>query len=248
MLHIYNDPNSTEYWHEPHDIPGKNIIGENGLDGYTKHLKQDKLWGDNSVVYKFNSLGFRGIEPDYSNENRILFAGGCLSFGTGINIEDTYAYKFSKLTNSSYINISESKTIMELLDLLHKYITEFKPKLIVISDTRFFDEIGPAIKNILELCTDRKQFMETINIVRARNINQIKLFLHYLETTYKTPVYFIATKRKDFNHMGNMKSDNIILLHTKDMLDLARDNYHPGVLTHSRITNKLYERTNHIYI
>jgi hypothetical protein len=48
------------------------------------------------VMYRFNSLGFRGEEYDPSARFRIALFGCSYAFGTGINFEDTYAYKFKE--------------------------------------------------------------------------------------------------------------------------------------------------------
>ena len=49
------------------------------------------------VLYKFNSLGFRGEEPDPSAKLRIALFGCSYAFGTGLRFEDTFAYRFKEL-------------------------------------------------------------------------------------------------------------------------------------------------------
>lgn len=48
-------------------------------------------------VYKFNSLGYRGEEYDPTAKKRIFVCGCSQTFGTGLNIEESWPYQFKEL-------------------------------------------------------------------------------------------------------------------------------------------------------
>jgi len=63
-------------------------------------VAESKVYGmdrSGEVIYRFNSLGFRGDE--YNPESKILIyiAGSSSTFGTGLDWEDTFGFQFKKL-------------------------------------------------------------------------------------------------------------------------------------------------------
>jgi len=76
-----------------------------------------------SVVYHFDKYGFRSIHPlkdiDFSKP-RILFIGDSVTFGYGLNYEDTYATKIGKLFKDKYeiINIPGKAVFAGTINLL----------------------------------------------------------------------------------------------------------------------------------
>ncbi|MBW2977249.1 hypothetical protein KY331_00230 [Candidatus Woesearchaeota archaeon] len=69
-------------------------------DKSTKHgYKLTKHGSDQSekIMYTINSLGFRGEEYNTKAKKHIFVFGCSYTFGTGLNIEETWAYQFKKL-------------------------------------------------------------------------------------------------------------------------------------------------------
>jgi len=66
---------------------------------------------DNSgkILYKFNSLGYRGEEFNPKAKKKIFISGCSYTFGYGLNLEDTWGYQFKKL-----LSINEKLDINEI--------------------------------------------------------------------------------------------------------------------------------------
>ena len=65
--------------------------------GRPKTLKVCDMDYSGTKTYAFNTLGFRGEEYDPDAGMRIFFSGCSYTFGTGLNYEETAAYKFKML-------------------------------------------------------------------------------------------------------------------------------------------------------
>jgi hypothetical protein len=192
-------------------------------------------------------MGLRGPEPNYNSKHRILCAGGSFIFGTGIDLENMWISKLcNKLDDASYINISDSDSVTEVLDPLNEIAKDFRPTCIVLGDARFLDEYGWTWRYLWT--SMRKLFgedqREFANLVRDklanRNRKTMELLLFYLKEHYKVPVFFVTVSRKDFNFKGKLKPMGTTLVHIKPV-DLARDNRHPGIQTHENIAQEIFD-------
>ena len=65
--------------------------------GQPKILTQYDMDYSGTKIYIFNKHGFRGEEYDPEAEKRIFFSGCSYTFGTGLNHEETAAYKFKMI-------------------------------------------------------------------------------------------------------------------------------------------------------
>ena len=238
---LFKEPNSTFDWYGQ-DQPGKYKLGGVGTDPLTKHLSQTNTFGD--IIYKMNSLGLRGPEPDYNNDNRILCAGGSFVFGTGVNNEDTFIDRLSSTLNASYINLSDADSITELLEPINEYAEKFKPTCIILGDTRFLDEYGWTWRHLYTTFKDtfKEGHKEYTKLMRKklvdRNRKVMELILFYLKNNFDVPIFFITANRKDFKFYNILKDMGTHIIRVK-ALDLARDNRHPGVKSHNYIKQEI---------
>lgn len=251
---LYKEPFSEMDWYS-HDIEGAFKMGGNGLDPLTRNIKQDIDWPSKPPVkYKFNSMGLRGPEPDYNAKTRILFVGGSLMHGVGVNVEDSFPYKLAKEMDASYINVSDTDTLTELFDEIDRHVKEFNPHYLVLADTRFFDEFGYAFnlfwKDVKKDKTSlqRKILKNDLKpILVKRNKKVLELLLYKINNLYNIPTVFISSFRKDFDFVEDIESYGIKILnlYKKHFVDLARDNRHGGPKTHDNITRQLLDLLNH---
>jgi hypothetical protein len=56
------------------------------------------------IDYKFNSLGFRSPEP--STGKTLIVLGNSISFGIGLDEQDTYGYQTAQALGIDYLNLS----------------------------------------------------------------------------------------------------------------------------------------------
>ena len=240
---LFKEPNTTLDWHGK-DQPGLNKLHGKGTDDITLHLTQTRKWKDVEVKYHINSLGLRGPEPNYNAEHRILGMGGSFLFGTGVNEEDTFIHKVTSKLGGSYINVSDADTLTEIVEASEDIICKFQPTCILLADTRFFDEYGLTwrLSYLKARETWSKELKKDIFDLRKtlvkRNRIVLELYLHYLVTVYKVPVFFITANRKDFGFDGNLSGMGATIVNIL-AVDLARDNRHPGPVTHTNIAEEV---------
>lgn len=251
-INLYKEPNSVLKYYS-HDIPGSFEIGGKGKDPLTNHLVQDIDWPSKpKVEYKFNSLGLRGPEPDYNAKKKVLFIGGSIMHGVGVNEEDAFPHKFAKAIDASYINVSDTDTLTDLFNEIDLHMEEFKPDYLVIGDTRFFDEFGYAWTLFwLQVKKDKTSEQRKIlkndlkPVLVERNKKVMELLLYKLNNMYDIPSVFISSFRKDFA-FTDLKSygTKMFYLDSSYMVDLARDNRHPGPKSHDKITLQILNLLN----
>jgi hypothetical protein len=112
-----------------------------------KYFNNDhpKVWADNTnptsvgdnVYYKLNSLGYRCDEFNLESELPVVFMGCSHTFGLGLPVEDTWAYKtlsnIRAKTNKTipYWNLARNGSSVDLQFWnLQKHIEQLKPKFI----------------------------------------------------------------------------------------------------------------------
>lgn len=249
---LYKEPNSM-YEYYSHDNEGAFEYGGQGRDPLTKHLIQDIHWDKTPVSYEFNSLGLRGPEPDYNADTRILFVGGSLVHGVGVNVEDSFPYKVAKAMNASYINVSDTDSFTDLFDEIEEYMFSFEPHYLVMGDTRFFDEFGYAWRMLFKDANVSKETRKVVlnelrPLLANRNKKVLELLLYKIHNLYKgVPSVFITSDRKDFAFGDGLLTYSTRPMHlTSDhFVDLGRDNRHGGPKTHDIITRQLLDLLSH---
>tara|TARA_R110000868_G_scaffold248113_1_gene504492 strand:+ start:3271 stop:4287 length:1017 start_codon:yes stop_codon:yes gene_type:complete len=117
-----------------YDIDKESLFEQNKL----KYGK-DWIWYDsNKISYKFNSHGYRMKEFDQINQSNYIVTLGCSNtFGLGLPLEETFAYKIADklrcdLVNAAVCGGSNDIIINNLTRILKN---ENKPKQIIINWT-----------------------------------------------------------------------------------------------------------------
>jgi len=199
----------------------------------TMHLQQDQSWEDVDISYSWNSLGYRGPEPDYSANKRILLAGGSMVMGTGLPLELTLAEQLARHYDADYLNISDYDSLTELTEPLQKLGVDYNPDYVIIGDTRFVVEnnwlmafIKTRLKSHkLELNKEDLQFFQ--KTFDETNKSVLCIFSAFVENLFpQAKIVFLVAPRKNFKFETRLK--NQITLQKEMMVDLSRDSIHPG--------------------
>lgn len=105
-------PNSVLRW-IPTDT--EELFRANSRDPDRRRLLQAHGWTDDSIRYIANDYGFRMPQSMASiRQGECDFYLGCsMTFGTGLNIEDTWAYKMSSLQGRTMVNLALPGTGLE---------------------------------------------------------------------------------------------------------------------------------------
>lgn len=219
--------NKTLYW-----FPGDTEQSYNyNLINNRKKLEESG-WVDKIIEYKFNSFGFRSEEFTTTDDN-IMFLGCSLTFGTGIPIENTWAYITSKELNLKCYNLGipggSSDTCFRLC---LGWIDKLKPKMVIFRrppGIRMEFIINERIENINIGCTneswssiDWSWFLEGWASVEDNNeLNYIKNYMAIKQICDNRNIPLVVPTIN-----LNLKVDN------------ARDLSHHGVET-----NKIFAET-----
>jgi hypothetical protein len=215
-----------------------------GKDPLTKHLIQTVDYSNIPIEYRFNSLGLRCPE-NTGKKTKMIFAGGSFCFGTGVNVEDTYAYLLAKKLDADYINLSDVDSLTELVEPLSKF-KDYNPDYLVISDTRFISEIGWLRMYILDrtkednLKADPETKKFLMECFENHDNDVIKMFESYCRNLFpNAKLLFVYCQRKHFTRDIQFDHFTGLKITSEDVLDLARDNVHPGPKTHDMIARFL---------
>lgn len=249
---LYKSPNTTEHWYGKDQPENIKLNGKGrGRWPVGKHI-QDIDWSNEVINYNFNSRGLRCPELT-DKDNKLLFAGGSFTLGTGVHMEQSFPYKLSNLLNASYINLSDSDSLLGLLQPILDTCGWYKPNYLILGDTRFVDEYGWFVrltraKIAKHLDKDTQEFMMNTyeGILRERNYNSVYLMLSHLRHKLDIPIYFMISNRKDFKFSKDISIPGVEVINCSwedggNFIDLARDNTHPGPLSHDNITLELYD-------
>ena len=240
---LFKEPNSSNKFYEK-DKEGSFIKDDPGSDICTIDVKQTTDWNTIEFEYKWNSLGLRGPEPDYTKSNRILFAGGSLCVGTGVPVENSFPFLVSKMLDASYINVADVDTMSDLIQPLKKFV-DFDPQYVIINDTRFIQMYGWALVDIYRVKNfESKEFYKNVFVECDKNF--LLMFEAYLKDLFPNATLILAhCVRRAFKiEMPSFKYFKIVQLEKKQVVDLARDNAHPGMLSHELFAKKIVKAIN----
>lgn len=236
---IFKEPNTVTNFHGK-DVEGSFEYKKFGKDVFTSHVQQNYNWNDESFNYKWNSLGLRGNEPDYNASKKIIFAGGSLSLGTGIPFEKSFPHLLASYLDASYINLSDADTFTDILDPIKK-LRSFDPDYVVLSDTRFIQLHGWALIDIYN-----QKHIETNSVYKNIFFESDKKCLEFLDFYFKglfprAKIILTYCERRAWKNIVPNYENILSIPFSQDLVkDLARDNFHPGVVSHLNFASKIY--------
>lgn len=234
---IFKIPNSINYYNGT-DQPGLFQLNAFGNDPFTSGVVQTYDWTTIPVEYHWNNLGLRSPEPDYYKKDRVLVAGGSLSLGTGIPMEFGFPHLVAEHFSASYINISDADSLSDLIGPIEKF-KDFNPTLVIISDTRFIQSHGWLLADVYH--NNKERFKIYDDLLKRSDRQFIKMFEHFLRNLFPSAKIVISVcKRRSWrNIMPNLLYSKFVPF-TRDMVvDLARDNKHPGIKSHENFAQAI---------
>lgn len=240
--HIFKDAGTTDLFYGTDQLESFKL-NTPGRDSFTQHIIQNTDWSVINFDYKWNSLGLRGPEPDYSAKRKILFAGGSLCVGTGVPLEHSFPHILSDMAESSYINLSDVDTISDLIIPLKKF-KNFNPDVVVISDTIFIQYHGWILMQFFK--EKSRELKKAYRAVFAENDrNFLLMFDSFLGNLFPNSKIILACcNRKYFKFLeneNNYQYMKVVLITQQDIVDLARDNHHAGIASHKLIAEKIFK-------
>lgn len=172
---------------------------------------------NNNVKYEINNYGFRG--SNFNKHNNICFIGCSITFGIGLNLQDTFSQLIADKLNMNNCNLALAGGSMDACFRIGSFwLPQLKPDVTVI--------LAP-VKERSEIFYDN-EFQSLLPSLTRNN----KWYLNYLKNANNTTNNFLKNKLalkqlcQDINtkllyleiETWNFDSRN----------DLARDLMHPG--------------------
>lgn len=98
-------PNSVKNWAGDREYK---LFLEYNKDPIKRDLLNKLSWTENSIKYRGNDYGYRmeeGFSSILGNEC-VVYLGCSITFGVGLNLEDTWGWKHSHMRGLRYVNLS----------------------------------------------------------------------------------------------------------------------------------------------
>jgi hypothetical protein len=239
-----------------HRVPGETLLWygkdqqekDTTPEVMTLHLTPDQhSWQDVDVSYSWNSMGYRGPEPNKHADRKMLLAGGSMVLGVGLPLELTLAEVLARHYDADYLNISDYDSLTELTEPLQTLGVDYNPDYVIIGDTRFVVENNWLMAFIkqnlkqhqLELKKqDLQFFQETFD---RTNRDVLNVFSGYVQSLFpNAKVLFLVAPRKNFKFETGLK--NQVCIDKSMMVDLSRDGAHPGPESIKLIAEKIISK------
>lgn len=244
-------------------IDGSFLIKNKGK--FSKILGKDWIYNE-SVQCDVNKQGFR-MEPfENINSDYILFLGCSNTVGGGLNVEDTYSYKISKVLKKQYVNLGISGGTNQNILFLLKEILKQKhlPSFIVVNwaslnRTTYYNkdyQINCNPNNVYKCVNWKKSYDELVynSYQNQQNtlvhiFNDIREHVLLLCELTNIPLYEITNvgsipddvcpKFLNYIKYRNVKT-GVVEFDIEDInYGIAADLYHPGIEDNDLITNHI---------
>lgn len=221
----------------------------------------DETWPYRTIDfnYKFNSHGHRSVELDELSDDYFLITGCSHTLGVGLQIEDSYPYKLSKLLGCQYYNLAINGvgpdiTFLNLLIFLSKI--KHKPKFILIqwpdparqfflgNDITYY--FSPSINYKSEV-SEAYKILTNHNISTLQNIFYRNIITNFL-VSQNIPVFeflfsgWIGLDDKVmYPEFDKLVKTTIVPIYRTPELDKARDLVHYGIKSNESWAKSIYD-------
>tara|TARA_B100001057_G_scaffold151746_2_gene151751 strand:- start:2454 stop:3251 length:798 start_codon:yes stop_codon:yes gene_type:complete len=244
---IFNEPHTIDLWNgKDTEENSKPWVGGRGRDLFTAHVAQKEAVKKH-IEYRWNSLGLRGPEPNYKANKKIIFGGGSLCLGNGVNVEESFPHIVATSLNASYMNLSPADTLTDLIDPLIEF-KNFEPDYIILNDTRFFQNYGWALRQIYKMKKLEQDEGYKKHFTNS-DIDCLKLFDYFLKGLFPNAKFILAycERRAWKSIIPNLNNIYKVPFEAKEtVVDLARDGFHPGVESHKIMAEMILKGINNV--
>jgi len=245
-----HEPNTISEGHND-DVPGKDF--RRGKHPKSIGITSDYDWDKNPFVYKWNSLGLRGPEPNKDADRKILAIGNSLTLGSGVPVEESFIYKTAKNLNADYINLSDNFVLTDIIEPAKDIIKWYKPNVIYLNETRFIDSASFICWHTLKDGTDAKgEVFDLLIDGMCKTVSLFEDMLRYYAPNSNVLWDITATENNKVGRksvLGDQFHSPEVLntltfpmykfLNTDILLDLGRDGKHPGIKGHTWMSERL---------
>jgi hypothetical protein len=219
------------------------------------------IYGENDILYRFNSLGYRSPEPTDSGDIRMIAIGCSNTFGLGVREEerfsDLFADKLRADTGRSVVDWNfgfPGKSADYVARMLHVAVPALDPDVVLV----FFPgqarrECGGATERVVDYLPNYKTIHPEDAMVFGactrllselddrlnafRNYQSIRRLLRHRELLFTFRYY------SPYQDCLSLHFDHSCWApwpHGQDT-DRARDGYHIGPVTHRNIAESFWE-------
>lgn len=116
------------------------------------------FFGESEYLIEINSLGFREEEPVSKFGKRIMVVGDSITFGVGVEKEETFVQQIENLTEFEVLNFGIPSFGTEFeVGLIKEFGKELRPDIILLVFTNINDFYDNGTKS-LEVCSDSPSF------------------------------------------------------------------------------------------
>jgi len=236
---------------------GTNWCPSDNRDNWDKRkdLAERLGWTDNNVRYRFNEWGYRHQGPFVENRNSIVFLGCSLTFGIGVNYEQTWPYYVSKELGLDCVNLAQPGTgINASYRAAKMWLPVIKPKAVMfyvpnhhrrelwpVPDVQEEEHYADSAKSIGPWQTDEyKEYFEKYISKRETDIWR-EAYLDAMRWIARDSIYihFPATQQTAGRVTPNSESPDLTsdtnikpFAPDTDKAVQARDMMHPGPLVY----------------
>lgn len=242
-------PNSTTDGHND-DVPEAFSLYKSGQHPRSLGVTSTYDWSQHPYQYHWNSLGLRGPEPNPEATKRIVAIGNSLTLGRGVPVENSFIYKVAQHFEADYINISDNYVMTDVLDPMKEILSWYKPHLIYLSEFRFIDAGMFLVWNFnkqYDLKIGKSELMDVLEDSIIKTITMfedtIRLIAPQADVLWDIGLSSRAlwlgdgfTNKKVLN---SLTFPCITYTNEDILLDLGRDNKHPGIQGHDWMTQRL---------
>lgn len=235
---LFKIPNTEQEFYGK-DCESSCKLNEKGEDIFTSHLIQTTDYKKILFNYRWNNLGLRGPDPDYSANKKIMFLGGSFCIGSGVPVECSFPDILAKQLNANYLNLSDTDCLADFIDPITNFI-EYNPDIVIVNDTRFIQVHGWVLREVYK--RRGLEYTESYKKIFKKSDDQFLLmFESYLKNLFpKSKLILAHCVRRSFSNLPKFNHFDVVPFKRDDVIDLARDNCHPGIKSHKLFAEKIY--------
>lgn len=235
--------------YEHYSDPG---IDKSNMDLYQKHGWLNNDGSVKSILYGNYEYGFR---TRLVKDKSLVVAGCSNTFGTGLNIEQTWGYKLAKKLDLRLVNLGiPGASCDQVYRVLKTFLPSLKPQYVAClmpdaSRHEFFfnNWIGAESRN-----GKRETYPKSANLKTFSNskwkqyINYIKYAEKYMHNNCITAEYQLASYNRNIDAIKGINSGSFFLSSAEYMLKYnskikARDLMHFGEPWHDMIAEDFFK-------
>lgn len=226
-------------------------IDKSKLRLYKKHGWLNDDGSIKSVLYGCYEYGFR---TPLINHKCLVVAGCSNTFGTGLNIEQTWGYKLAKKLNLPLVNLGiPGASSDQVYRVLKTFLPSLNPQLVacLMPDASrhefFFRKWLDSKGNVEEKTKPKSANIDTFNVKKsAPHLNHIKYAQEYMVENCITIEYQLANYNRNIDAIKGIYSNSFFLSSTECMSknikgSRARDLQHFGEPWHDIIAEDFFK-------